>query len=159
MENTRMRRSALLAAFLCLAVSVRANADWAEIKLKPISADGSHSIVGNEIVLTGSGPWRVFLELRVLGWDFFHTGIPAARLGAYEATINSTGYSSGTIGQLTSASEPCVDNAECVVAFGAGASCNDPPGKGVKCTAGFIDITHGQSFLPALRVEIFAAGN
>ena len=102
----------------------------ADLALVPVSADGPSLILGNEIrVEPGT---RVFLELRLGGWD-------PEPVNEYRLTIDSSGYSNGLAGSLAPAGEPCESDTDCVAAFGAGATCNDPFGAGVKCTAGFID--------------------
>ena len=57
----------------------------------PIEATGSHSIDGNMITLQGGGQ-TVTLEMKLSGWDPEEDGPP---LGAYQFTIDGTGYSSG----------------------------------------------------------------
>jgi hypothetical protein len=106
-------------------------AGGAEISLVPVSASGSATINGNEIILDGGGQ-RVFLEIRISGWD-------PSQLRAYQATLDSSGYSSGLLGTLAPAVEPCTTDAECVAAFGTASFCDVPPFAGVECQPGFID--------------------
>ena len=146
-----------LAGWLLLA-GVVGNVRAAEIALVPVNADGAHAIVGNEITLDHSGQ-RVFLEVRISGWD--PTGV--RRLLAWQATINSSGYSNGTLGVLTAASVACGVAGDCTSAFGGacsvsgtactqdadcpfpeltdrcnGAQCAFPPKVGGFCNPGFI---------------------
>lgn len=74
-----------------------------EFKWLPVSATGVHSIVGNEIRLTGGGQ-TVTLELRVSDWDPGHDGIP--ELGAYQATLIAAGYASGSGAPLSPLTSP-----------------------------------------------------
>ena len=53
---------------ISLALTLSPAADGAEFFLVPISASGTHTINGVEIVLTGGGQ-RVFLEVRLADWD------------------------------------------------------------------------------------------
>jgi hypothetical protein len=108
------------------------SADAAEIALIPISADGVNVIDGDEITLLGGGQ-RVFLEIFVSDWD------PEV-LKVYQAAIQSTGYSSGSLGTIDPATEACTVNADCVATFGNGATCGYV-GHANECTPGFIDNT------------------
>lgn len=77
-------------------------AEWshaAEFVLQPVSATGTHTVVGNEIRLTGGGQ-RVFLEVKLKGFA------PRA-VRTYQATLNCAGYSSGTTGVLTATALTC----------------------------------------------------
>ena len=103
----------------------------AEMSIVPIGASGPHSIVGNVITLQGGGQ-RVFLELQIEGWS-------PGLLQAWQAVIDSEGYSSGTLGVITPASLSCTEDADCETAFGAGARCSVPVGSPVRCSPGFID--------------------
>ena len=65
----------------------------AEIALVPVAATGTHTISGNEIILN-SGGQRVTLEILVSGWA-------PEEFKAYQASLDSSGYSSGLQGTLT----------------------------------------------------------
>lgn len=92
----------------------------AEIKLSPISADGSHSINGQTIQLQG-GNQRIVLELKLLDWDPDLIGTPLLR--AYQAIINSCGY-----GIEDSICNGGIRDGECCVTDGtcAGGTCENP---------------------------------
>jgi len=78
--------------------------------LVPVGASGSHVINGDEITVP-SGGTTVILELRVLGWDPQHNNDPRVR--AYQAQINSAGYTSGSSGFLTAGYSTCQSSADC----------------------------------------------
>ena len=105
------------------------------IELRPISASGPHAIVGNQITLDAPGQ-RVFLEVFIANWDPDLNRIPL--MAGFQISLDSSGYSSGTLGQLVTATVTCVGNAECETAFGPLATCGYPfhPGE---CTPGFQD--------------------
>ena len=69
-----------------------ASAGGTEIAWVPLESDGAHTIVGQEIILTGGGQ-LVTLEIRLSGWDPDQDGDP--ELGTYQVAVDSTGYSSG----------------------------------------------------------------
>ena len=75
-----------------------ASAGGIEIAWVPLESDGGHNIVGHEIVLAGGGQ-LVTLELRLSEWDPDQDGNP--KLGTYQVTVDSTGYSSGAGDPLT----------------------------------------------------------
>lgn len=139
----------LLGCILVGLIGVRA--EGAEVKLKPISADGSFSIVGNEIILEGGGQ-RVFIEGRLSGWA-------PDQLQAYQIKIDSTGYTSGIFGRLTPATEGCVTDADCEAVFSAGSECKVPPINSDRCAPGYIDDTRtdfvftGLGFLAASDIS------
>ena len=64
----------------------------AEFEWIPSDASGSHTIVGNEIILHETGQ-LVTLEIQVSGWD-------PNLLKAVQATVDSSGYSNGVGGTL-----------------------------------------------------------
>lgn len=72
----------VIACFHSLAIS-------AEYKLIPITADGTHSISGQEITLTGGGQ-RIQLEVFLSGWDPDLDGNP--KLRGWQVRINSCTY-------------------------------------------------------------------
>lgn len=61
--------------------------------LKPLNASGSHTIVGNEIILFGANQ-TVEFAMRISNWDPDLNGVPL--LAGYQGAIDSTGYSSGS---------------------------------------------------------------
>lgn len=111
--------------------------------LVPVGSNGPHTIAGNEIIVAPGT--RVFLEVRIGRWDPYLDG---GTLRYYQVTIDSSGYSNGLAGALAPAAEPCTSDLECEAAFGRGATCNDPRGAGVRCTAGFIDSQRDDFALP-----------
>lgn len=124
MSKTSYIKSCFL---LCVSTFI---AEGAEIALVPVGASGSHAIVGNEIILDG-GNQRVFLEIRVADWA-------PDRLKSWGAVIDASGYSSGVQGMLVPSVETCTADADCVTAFGSGATCTVSDGAGLSCTPGFI---------------------
>jgi len=82
------------------------------LTLVPVSASGSHAIVGQTIYLDGAGQ-RVFFEIRLSGWDADHNGDP--KLGLYQYQIDSAGFTSGATGSLTLPfiQIPCSAAADC----------------------------------------------
>ncbi|MFQ5494977.1 MAG: hypothetical protein ACE5EX_06310, partial [Phycisphaerae bacterium] len=86
-------------------VSVDANANGVpdecelpSLALTPVSAAGLHFLTGSEIAIpAGGGP--VTLEIRVADWDLDSNGDPLLR--AYQAQIDSTGFTSGDTGTLS----------------------------------------------------------
>lgn len=110
------------AAGCCMVGMFNVLAGGAEIALVPVGASGVHTIDGNEILLEGGGQ-RIFLEIQISGWD-------PALLKAWQATIDSSGYSSGLRGMLAVELAACSDDRDCRVAFGGicslvGDSCVD----------------------------------
>lgn len=98
--------------------------------LRPISASGAHTIVGNEIRMTGGGQ-RVRLEIRIAAWA-------PDEIKTWQTTINSAGYSSGINGPLVPAFVACTTNAQCAAAFGDNDSfcalfCNGGANDGFPC--------------------------
>ncbi len=113
----------------------QANGD-AEFVLQPISASGTHMIVGNEIRLTGANQ-RVFLQVQLKGWP--------GGLRTYQAKLDASGYGSGVTGLLTPANQACAGrnatgHGQCAAALGPGSLCNVPAtGTATSCEPGFID--------------------
>ncbi len=68
-----------------------------EISLVPVSSSGFATTSGSTIHLL-PGAQRITFDIRVAGWDPGQTG--ATKLGLYQATIDSSGFSSGTNGVL-----------------------------------------------------------
>lgn len=126
-----MNTSRVLVVGCCLVGVLTSVGFSAEIALVPVGATGSHTVNGNEIILEGGGQW-VFLEVYLSGWD-------PAELRAFQAVIDSSGYTTGLTGTLTPATLSCSVDSECEAAFGTGALCDVPPGDGITCTPGFID--------------------
>ncbi|MCH7591643.1 MAG: hypothetical protein IH989_02530, partial [Planctomycetes bacterium] len=138
-------------AVMVLLIGLPASADPI-IELRPISASGPHAIAGNQITLDEPGQ-RIFLEVFIADWDPDLDGIPL--LAGFQASLDSSGYSSGTLGQLVTANVLCTEDAECETAFGPLATCGYPfhPGE---CTPGFQDllrddwILNGVNGIPAM---------
>ncbi|MBI4717282.1 MAG: hypothetical protein HY763_05720 [Planctomycetes bacterium] len=63
-----------------------------QVRLRPVSATGMHTIVGNEIQMNGGGQ-QVKLEVYVAGWDLNLDGAPT--IGLYQVTLDGSGFSSG----------------------------------------------------------------
>ncbi len=100
-----------------------------DVRLLPISASDVYSISDNEITLEGGGQ-RVLLEV------FLDDGWPEL-LKAFEAGIDSVGYSSGLKGTLAPPVVDCTaDPSVCATEIGSGSLCPFPP---TVCPAGFID--------------------
>ena len=120
---------------LCVAALCSGAAYAADIALVPISASGSHTIDGNEIILDNPGQ-RVFLEIYISDWDPDLDGDPS--LWMWQAKIDSAGYSSGTDGVVGPVSEPCLSDTMCEAALGPGSTCDEVA---LECEAGFQDTT------------------
>ena len=122
---------------VCLVIALGGPiARCAEIALVPVSASGSHDISGNAVVLDGGGQ-RVFLEVHVSDWDPDGDGTPAIR--GFQATLDPSGFTSGLVGVLEPANEPCSADAECTASLGVGATCTFPLANPTLCTPAFID--------------------
>lgn len=81
---------------------------------------------------------RIWIELRLSGWDANLDGVP--RLSTWQAQLDANGFSSGETGTLTPASKPCSGNADCTAAFGPGSVCGySIPGF---CASAFRDGQH-----------------
>ncbi|MCH8148470.1 MAG: hypothetical protein IH987_10820, partial [Planctomycetes bacterium] len=91
----RTVRSVVIGALLFLYVPALRGADFAWV---PKRATGNYNIVGQEIILTGAGQ-QVTLHLEMSGWDPEQDDDPL--LGAFQATVNSTGYTNGIGTPLT----------------------------------------------------------
>ncbi len=87
----RCKRAALLGVLAVVMAVAPLNA--AEISWVPVSATGTHAIVGRQITIPLGGQ-QVTLELRISGWDPDLDGDP--QLGAYQATLDLNSLSSGT---------------------------------------------------------------
>jgi len=78
--------------------------------LMPVSATTGHLLDGNEIIVPMGGT-RVTLEVRASGWDPDLDGVPDLYL--FQATIDSSGYTSGDTGSLDLAQKICATNDDC----------------------------------------------
>ncbi|UCC30486.1 MAG: hypothetical protein JSU86_20095 [Phycisphaerales bacterium] len=135
------------------------------ISLVPIGndADGNLDpdvvIEGNEITMP-AGARDVFFEVRIGDWDPEDTG---TKLKAFQATLDSSGYTSGVQGTLTAKAVPCAGDQQCIDAFGAGGStCAFPiagPAANTYCEPGFQTISRtdyvysGESALSAVDLS------
>ena len=81
----------------CLVLGLTLTASGAEFAWVPTGATGDHTIDGGTITLQGGGQ-VVTLELYLWDWGSA-AGNPS--LGTYQATVDSSGYSSGTGDPLT----------------------------------------------------------
>ncbi|UCE58737.1 MAG: hypothetical protein JSU63_14990, partial [Phycisphaerales bacterium] len=79
----------------------------------PVDATVPFTLAGNEIII-GPGVAEVTLELYVSGWGNLPSFGP---LGAYQAQIDSSSYSSGSAGTLTPVATPvpCDTSADCII--------------------------------------------
>ncbi len=104
-------------SFACLSSSL--SVSGTEFSWAPVGADKPHVIMGDEIIVP-SGGGRVTLELRMSGWDPDRNGTP--KLIAYQAELDTAGYTSGDSGSLSlpMIPIPCATNADC---RGTGAAC------------------------------------
>lgn len=84
-------------------VALTTAAPAAVLEWRPVSATGAHTIVGNEIVLQGGGQ-QVTLEVYISDWDPNLDGDP--ELGAYQVTLDSSGYTSGSGAALSPLTSP-----------------------------------------------------
>jgi len=110
-----MIASRLRLLFGCAVLTTVSMSQAASISLVPVSASGAHTISGNEIFLQGGGQ-TVVLEIKLSGWA-------PNLLSTFQGTIDSTGYTSGTMGSLTSRVLACADNATCDSNMGPGSQC------------------------------------
>lgn len=144
-------KSILWGGVVLVMASVAARAST--ISLTPVSASGTHTVAGNQIQITGT-PQRVFLEIRI-------SNFAPNNINVWQATIDSSTYSSGASGTLTPAFLACASNAICASTYGTGSNCvskcagganngaictlpADCPGGACNptdCAAGFQDIT------------------
>ncbi len=98
-----------------------------EFSLRPISASGTHSIVGtDEIRLTG-GNQTVRIELFLSDWG-------PNTLKAWQARLDSSTYSNGIGADLMAAQLACPNAAFCAMNYEFGSRCVSS-----NCTAGFIN--------------------
>ncbi len=129
----------------------------AELLWQPISASGTHVVIGNEIRLTGGGQ-RVFLEMRLSGWapDTLNTWqgvLDPTPLGQICVGGGNDGnacfrdfdcFGGGVCtatrpGPIGLASEPCAADSDCVAAFAdTSAVCDIPSGF---CKPGWQDLS------------------
>ena len=142
----------------CLGGLLSSSANGAGIDLLPIRADGDYAINGHEIILEGGGQ-KVILEIRVADWD-------PAELKAWQAVLESNGYSSGLRGTLTPYMPTCTTDADCEALLGplgnggARGGCGVPGVPPGFCAAGWIDNTNtnyvfaGEAELPAVDVSV-----
>lgn len=114
---------------------VAQNTHGVEISLVPESAITNHIINGNEITVS-IGATTITLELWISNWDTSHSGNPLLR--AYQATIDSSGFTNDSAGTLSIAAIPCIVDSDC---FGT-STC------GVQI-AGFCDNVIGQDHAAA----------
>ena len=95
----------------CVIAALGTAAHGGEYQWLPVGASGGHTIVGNEITLQETGQ-TVMLELRLAGWGEFEGG--DARLSAFQATLDPSGYYSGTGAPLSPLDErPCTVDGDC----------------------------------------------
>jgi len=100
----------------CLAGIFNVAALGAETAFMPAGASAVHWIDGNEIILEGGGQ-KVFLEIYVGNWDPDLDGSP--KLRAWQAKIDSTGYSSALRGTLTPWNPACATDGDCEALMGS----------------------------------------
>lgn len=103
--------------------------DAAQFQFLPVGASGSHTIVGNEIRLTGGGQ-RVFLELKLSGWG-------PRRLKAWQVKLDANSYSSGIGDDLTPETQTCPK--VCVGGTTPGAACTSTCPGGGTCSSRICD--------------------
>lgn len=136
------KKAGILMCWLIGAASFTASG--AEIALLPTRATGEYTISGNEIVLENGGQ-QVFLEIYLSGWDPDLDGTPEMR--AWQADIDSSGYSNDLGGRLTPWMLECTGDADCEAVMGplgvgaAKGGCAVPGSPAGFCAAGFIDDT------------------
>jgi hypothetical protein len=145
---------------VALVALVFASSAWADdpavvrIRPVPISADGPHEIVGDELILDGGGQVVLF-HIVVDDWDPAEKG---TRVRAFQVGIDPSTYDSGLFGTLTPHFADCANDADCVAAVGPGFSCNQGADAIPinKCRAGIIHagrddyIFRGRSSLSAV---------
>jgi hypothetical protein len=95
--------------FASFVASIYANTDT-YFKMFPIAASGEHTIVDDEIIMPGGGQ-TIHFEVFAGGWDPEGTGWPIIK--TWQASIDSSGYTSGSAGELTNSRPPCTTDEEC----------------------------------------------
>lgn len=145
----RSKCAALICMFAVVAVGAP-RSNGTEIAWVPVSATGTHTIVGRHITLP-SGPQQVTLEIRISGWDPDMDGDP--QLGAYQATLDASGYSSGTGDPLMALTTPTqaagafIITKRCTVGQMASATGQDCTANQLSCPAGEFCIDNPQFVL------------
>ncbi|MCH7886069.1 MAG: hypothetical protein IIC01_12590, partial [Planctomycetes bacterium] len=86
---------------------------------------------------------RVWLEIKLSGWDPDHDGSPA--LDTFQVLIDSPGFSSGLTGTLVPPVVPCTLHEDCRSVFGLGAICGSYATGDLVCQAGFHDFDRADS--------------
>lgn len=108
-RNLKRWQSIILVTICALAINQGAT-QAAEFLILPASADGPHTITGNQIHLEGGGQ-RVFFDIFVAKWDSDLDGFP--KLKGLQITVDSESFNSGIGASLTTTEIPCVDNTLC----------------------------------------------
>ncbi|MFQ5495294.1 MAG: S8 family serine peptidase, partial [Phycisphaerae bacterium] len=91
-------------------------------QLVPVGASGPHTINGAEITLD-SADQKVFLEVRMLGWNPLLADVP--KLRAYQAAMEPASFTSGIGTPLDFSRIPCNIDADCPNGFFAPGLCQD----------------------------------
>lgn len=150
---------------LVLMLSVWVGASWLradepstiQIRPIPVSASGSHQIIGNEIILDGTEQ-VVLIDMMVDDWDPAEKG---TLVRAFQVWLDPQMYTSGLFGMIEPYFPDCAINADCANAIAIGSTCN--LGAELfplnKCTPGFIStgrpdyIFRGRSHFPAVDLS------
>jgi len=135
----RWRRVVISVGVLSLALSLAGTpVEAGGLALVPVSATGGYTVDGQTIYVAGGGH-RVFLEVRLAGWNPALNGDP--KLRTYQYQLDSAGFTSGTTGSLTLPfiEIPCATQADC-------------PGYNSGCNAGVCD-DNGAFFLDENRSD------
>ncbi|MBI1827393.1 MAG: hypothetical protein HY287_06205 [Planctomycetes bacterium] len=117
------QRSAIAAALILFFVGAT-GANAAIMKIHPVSASGTNTIVGDEIKLTG-GNQRVFLNVQLSGWG-------PSFLKSWQVKLDSNSWSSGLGAALTPAAQGCAK--VCIGGSNNGNACTNAancPGSGL----------------------------
>ncbi len=128
-----LERRALCGTLIAL-LSLTGLSTAATISLVPVSASGSHTIVGNKIRLGGGGQ-RVVLEIQLSDWAPDH-------LRSWQTRIDKRGFSSGLGAPLIPADEECSIHPDCFAVFAYGSLCYYPVPIGGHCAPAFINSLH-----------------
>ena len=116
----------------CLVGALCGVASGSGFRLVPVAASGDYTLYGNLIILEHRRQ-QVFLEIRITDWDPDQDGMPLLR--AWQASIDSAGFSSGLAGTILPYEYACISNSDCTPVLGSGSGCT-----GSFCANSYIDI-------------------
>jgi hypothetical protein len=135
----KMKASKVLLGMGILSAGFWANSAFGQVRvfILPARATGSHTIVGNEMILDSPGQ-QIALDIFFSDWDPDETG---ELLKGYQVVVDGASYTTGIAGALTPYRAPCNTPSDCGNSVAGGGSCS---GEGIpanQCHAGFIRIS------------------